>query len=498
MKVEKVKVTSLTMDPENARKHSERNIKAIAGSLEAFGQRRPLVVWDNIVIAGNGTLEAAKSLGWDTIEITRVPADWDYNRARAYALADNRTAELAEWNADVLAEQLIELDSVGYEIEDWGFEPLEPPTDPISNPEGIDLAEDMEQAAGQRASVSLADTYGVPPFSVLDQRSGHWQERKRAWISLGIKSEQGRGDALAYKGQDSLNKLQSSASGVTISSLSGRVPNYYFQKTETEERLGRSLTNDEFEREHLEIPEDGLSSSGTSVFDPVLTELLISWFSPADGHILDPFAGGSVRGIIAAALGRRYTGIELRDEQVRANRQQAADILPRLTDPGSCDWIIGDSNEILPTLTEPADMILSCPPYADLEVYSDDPADISSMPYPDFLTTYRSIIARSVDRLADNRFIAWVVGDVRDNRGNYRGLIPDTITAFEDAGASYYNEGILVSPIGSLAFRLNRQFQAGRKFGKAHQNVLVFVKGDGKKATQNCGPVILPKRGEGE
>ena len=134
MKVETVKISTLTLDPENARKHSQRNIDAIAGSLSTFGQRRPLVVWDGIVIAGNGTLEAAKSIGWDTIEITRVPPDWTHEQARAYALADNRTAELAEWDSEILANQLIELDAVGYEIGDWGFEPLTPPTDPDFSP----------------------------------------------------------------------------------------------------------------------------------------------------------------------------------------------------------------------------------------------------------------------------------------------------------------------------------------------------------------------------
>jgi DNA modification methylase len=127
MKLETVPISSLTLDPENARKHSQKNIDAIAGSLTTFGQRRPLVVWENIIIAGNGTVEAAKSIGWDKIEITRVPTDWTHDQARAYALADNRTAELAEWDNDILASQLIELDSVGYEIGDWGFEPLTPP-----------------------------------------------------------------------------------------------------------------------------------------------------------------------------------------------------------------------------------------------------------------------------------------------------------------------------------------------------------------------------------
>jgi hypothetical protein len=106
MKIESVKIGSLTLDPDNARKHSAKNIKAIAGSLETFGQRRPLVVWGDVVIAGNGTIEAAKSIGWTEIQITRVPEDWTQDRARAYALADNRTAELAEWDGESLLDIL--------------------------------------------------------------------------------------------------------------------------------------------------------------------------------------------------------------------------------------------------------------------------------------------------------------------------------------------------------------------------------------------------------
>lgn len=123
MKVEKVKIDSLSVDPENARKHSKRNIEAIAGSLDKFGQRRPLVVWDNIIIAGNGTVEAAKSLGWKDIEITRVPTEWTSDQARAYALADNRTAELADWDPEMLANQLIDLDSMGFDMTELGFTP---------------------------------------------------------------------------------------------------------------------------------------------------------------------------------------------------------------------------------------------------------------------------------------------------------------------------------------------------------------------------------------
>jgi hypothetical protein len=121
LKIEKVKCNSLEVDPKNARKHSERNINVIASSLESFGQRRPLVIWGNTVIAGNGTLEAAKGLGWTDVFITRVPSDWTEDQARAYALADNRSSELGDWDSELLASQLIALADTGFEIEDIGF-----------------------------------------------------------------------------------------------------------------------------------------------------------------------------------------------------------------------------------------------------------------------------------------------------------------------------------------------------------------------------------------
>lgn len=130
LKVQTVKVESLTPDPENARKHNQKNLDAIVGSLRAFGQRRPLVVHGDVVIAGNGTLEAAKSLGWTHVSVTRTPADWTFEQARAYALADNRTAELAAWDEKILADQLVELDAVGWDLAEIGFEPLSPPIDP--------------------------------------------------------------------------------------------------------------------------------------------------------------------------------------------------------------------------------------------------------------------------------------------------------------------------------------------------------------------------------
>ena len=117
----------MVSDPNNARKHDEKNIEAIKGSLTQFGQRKPIVVQGNIVIAGNGTLEAARQLEWDEIDIVQVPEDWTKDQAKAFALADNRTAELASWDNAVLQQQLSELEEIGMSVADFGFQAAEVP-----------------------------------------------------------------------------------------------------------------------------------------------------------------------------------------------------------------------------------------------------------------------------------------------------------------------------------------------------------------------------------
>jgi ParB-like chromosome segregation protein Spo0J len=122
MKIETLQIKDLTPDPQNARQHDDKNLKAIQGSLKQFGQRKPIVLTeDGVIVAGNGTVEAAKRLGWLEIQAVRVPGDWTAEQTKAFALADNRTAELATWNTEVLAGQLLELEEANFVIEDFGF-----------------------------------------------------------------------------------------------------------------------------------------------------------------------------------------------------------------------------------------------------------------------------------------------------------------------------------------------------------------------------------------
>lgn len=531
-KIEYWNVDDLVPYIRNAKRHPPEQVAQIAASIEEFGFTIPiLVAEEGTIIAGHGRLLAAQQLGYENVPVL-VASGWTDEQRRAYTLADNKLSEGGEWDDELIALELGELRDAGFDIGLIGYSPDE--IDAM-----LDAEEDKDEPGRQLKTGSLSEQFGVPPFSVLNARDGWWQERKRAWLALGIRSELGRGAGGVPSGHDrpAADYAQSGArgDGMETASLKGGLtwnttPNPYRAKKGKRKANaqpsgggggGWKAMNEALakNRERLQqgaglsygttdwMREKGLSggcsdgdpavASGTSIFDPVLCELAYRWFSPVGGTILDPFAGGSVRGIVAAKLGRNYVGCDLRAEQVEANRIQGGILCP----DNSPVWHVGDSRQICQHAegTE-ADMIFSCPPYADLEVYSDDPADISTMAYDDFRTAYFEIVAEACKLLKNDRFACFVVGEVRDKKGNYYSFVPDTVEAFRRAGLSYYNEAILVTAAGSLAIRTRKQFEVSRKIGKTHQNVLVFVKGNAKKATQAIGPVEfgdLPDDNEG-
>ena len=153
MNIETLRIAGLTPDPKNARQHDEKNLNAIMASLKEFGQRKPIVITEaGVIVAGNGTVEAAKRLGWTDIEIVKIPNDWTPDKVKAFAIADNRTAELANWNQEVLTSQLLELEAEGWEIAEFGFEPLEMPV----NPDDI-VEDEIPESAPSR--VALGDVW---------------------------------------------------------------------------------------------------------------------------------------------------------------------------------------------------------------------------------------------------------------------------------------------------------------------------------------------------
>lgn len=438
----------------NARTHSEEQVAQISASIREFGFTNPvLVTADGTIIAGHGRVMAARKLGLTEVPCIRLE-HLTPNQVKAYVLADNRLALNAGWDEELLKVEIQSLDEAGFDTSLLGF-----------NADELEafLGDGLEGVATSESG-ALSERFGFPPFSVLNAREGKWQERKQSWLTLGIASEVGRDDSLVFD-------------------VSAQPVGTYQLKNAYDEKLGRKSEWSEFAAAHPEAIKQG----GTSIFDPVLCEISYAWFCPEGGCILDPFAGGSVRGVVASRMGRNYVGIDLRQEQVEANRKQGE----MLCESYHPVWHCGDSRAVLPTIEGSFDFIFSCPPYADLERYSDDPKDLSTMDYPEFIQAYEEIIAKACALLNEDAFACFIVGEVRNDDGNFHGFVPDTIKAFEKAGLRFYNEGILVTAVGSLAIRVGRQFTQSRKLGRTHQNILVFVKGDPKRATEKCGPVEL-------
>jgi DNA modification methylase len=280
--------------------------------------------------------------------------------------------------------------------------------------------------------ISLRDKFIEPPFTLLDSKTASWRGRMKVLKDLGIKGEIGRN-------VKTKNRMKA---------IDGKNPSL------------------------LSIGENEKKGNFISVFDPALCEVLYKWFCPDNGTILDPFAGGSVRGIVANYLGYKYSGIDIRREQIESNREQAIDILEEGNYP---NWFIGDSNKILEGSSKVFDMVFSCPPYADLEVYSDLEGDISNMPYAEFMKVYEEIINKSCKLLKSGGYACFVVGEIRDKKGNYVGFVPDTINAFKKCGMNFYNEAIYLQGLGTAAMRANNNMKK-QKLVKIHQNVLVFKK----------------------
>ncbi|AOJ86714.1 hypothetical protein WS87_08535 [Burkholderia sp. MSMB0856] len=484
MQISTCSIDSLIPYARNARTHSETQIAQIAASIEEFGMVGAIVVRDGVIAKGHGTLAAIRMLygagkrlypppgrssGAEPFPDGEAPvldaSGWTETQFRAFVIADNQLALLAGWDDELLRLEVTELRDGGFDVDLLGFEAVE--LDTL-------LGGGAAGAAVTVARESLADRFLIPPFSVFNARDGWWQDRKRSWIALGLESETGRDGNLTY-------------------SDSSQPPAVYAAKNAYAAAVGRDVTWDEFYAANPDVNTQG----STSIFDPVLCEIVYRWFCPAGGIVLDPFAGGSVRGVVAALLGRQYVGCDLRGEQVSANREQWAEVGRDDCPPPA--WHVGDSRELARHVGDvDADLVFSCPPYADLEVYSEDPADLSNMDYPDFLAGYRAVIAATAARLRDDRFACFVVGDVRDPKGIYRNFVSDTIAAFRDAGLRYYNEAILVTQAGSLPIRVGRSFSATRKLGKTHQNVLIFVKGDPRAAADACGvvDVAMPEADE--
>jgi tRNA1(Val) A37 N6-methylase TrmN6 len=286
----------------------------------------------------------------------------------------------------------------------------------------------------------LNDDFLVPPFSVLNTSRPYWIERKKMWKAL-------IGD-----------------SGETRKYTTSPKNNLYSQMAD-----------------------------GVSVLDPVLAELVNHWFLPnkKDNKILDCFAGDTVFGFVSGHKGNAFRGIELRKEQCDLNNERTKEF--------DVKYFNDDGQNVLKHVDEKSmDLLFSCPPYFDLEVYSKLENDASNQKnFPSFVKILENAFTDSLKCLKDNRFAVIVIGDVRNKKtGYYYDLIGEIIKIMRGNDYDIYNHIILYDRVGTAAM-MARPYMKNRKLPKVHQNILVFYKGDTKKIKDFFGEVeVIENEGD--
>jgi len=179
-------LSEIQPNPQNVRLHSDEQVKLLAASIREFGQVWPILVDEGgMIVAHHGVFEALKREGFDEAKVVYVEG-LSPDQIRAFVVADNRLAEISQWDEAGLRAELEALVGLGLDMDAVGYE-------------ADDLAKlfAIQQQEAQGGNMgSLARDFGVPPFTVLSARAGIWQERKDAWIALGIRSEEGRGENL--------------------------------------------------------------------------------------------------------------------------------------------------------------------------------------------------------------------------------------------------------------------------------------------------------------
>lgn len=489
MKTELVKLAQIVVNEHNPRTISEDKFNDLIKSILILPKMlslRPIITDDVfVVLGGNMRLRALTAIA----EMTPAEINALLGKCSGYAQKTDAEKEAllrhwTEWIANPIADivkaselseeeqrEFIIKDNIGFgdwdmdmlanewdaaELKDWGMDiPWEDTDD-----EDTDGSSNGSDGSGNG---SLNDRFIVPPFSILDTRKGYWQKRKYdVWRPL-------------------IGDMGESREDTLITSLEIKYKDLYLKTKKHRAELGisfREYLDKYVSEEEKEREAKKTLGAGVSLFDPVLSEIICKWFTPAQGaNIFDCFAGDTQKGLVFGYCGYPFTGIELRQGQVDVNNRvlEGRDLPVRYI----CDDGRNVANHFAP---ESQDLLFSCPPYFDLEKYSDLDNDASNQKsYADFIAILDTAFKSALTCLKNNRFAVIVVGDVRNKRtGCYYDFCGDIKRIMREGGAELYNEIILVETGASTALRAGRYMES-RKVAKMHQNILVFFKGNPKE-----------------
>ena len=417
MQIKKAPVKDLVSPDWNPRQITTEELEKLKTSLEEFGYIEPIIVNDvnNHVVGGNQRLKALIALGYTEVDCVYVHIE-DINKEKACNVALNKIS--GDWDEDKLRTVLEDIELSPIDIKLTGFDDIELT--------GIEINTNNNN---YNPIGTLKDKYAD------EKDTGEVGSLKRDFIMPPFSILRGYdSDWLELK---SLLKKEINDNG----------------ESRQDVLYGGEL--------------------GTSIFDPVLALLMLKWFVPnGKSKVVDCFSGDSVIGFMSDKLGNIFTGIELRQEQVDLNNSRLKNSESR--------YICDDGQNILNHVEENSqDFFFSCPPYYDMEVYSDLPNDASNQEtYEDFIEIIDTAFTNTIKTLKDNRFAVIVASDVRDQKtGYYYPFLSDIKNIFKENGMGLYNEMILSDPLTTAGIRSRKIFRT-RKVVKVHQNVMVFYKGN--------------------
>ena len=428
----------------NPRQIDELEFNRLKRSITEFGVVDPIILnlKNGNIIGGHQRFSALLDLGYDEplqlIELgdigwafpsTELEVKDDLHEKSLNIALNKISGEFDTIKLEALltelASEMDDLEITGFSLDDLDELSEQISSDIDNNLSDIDNKYDYDISDGEKDSLSR--DFIVPPFSYLDSKSDTWKKRKDWWLRI-------TGDL--------------------------------------------SETRDEEFGTFTDSPLLKQINGATSNFDPVLAEIICTWFSCPETIILDPFGGEQTKGVVAGQLGIPYHAVEFRQDQVDLNNEKTKEY-------EDVHYYCGDSNdidEIVPKLDYR--LCFTSPPYYDLEVYSKE--DLSALgTYDEFMEQYKNIFTKCYNLLADNSFLVVKVGEIRNKKtGQYRCFVADNIKMFEDIGFKFYNDIVLLNAIGTAPIRA-RGYMKHRKVAKLHQNILVFYKGNLKEISKH-------------
>jgi hypothetical protein len=291
----------------------------------------------------------------------------------------------------------------------------------------------------------LKDIFFVEPYSVLDTRATKWQTmKKRLEILLDEKGD--------TREEENFNIRRNT---------------------------GIVKRNNKIATEKQKIFQ--YNEKNISLFDPVLSMVCFNWFGKDKGLVIDPCAGDTRKGNVIALMGGRFLGVDIRESQVLHNNKKAEK---------GAKWICDDGCNIINYVEkESASMMLSCPPYYDLEVYSDNEQDASNQPtFSSFVEKMNAIYSSAIACLEKDSFACIVIGNVRKKNnvvyGGFYHFKEAIINIFEKNGMCFYNDIVILKKNGTAHMRAVPYMNQKKVVG-VHEYLLVFYKGDVKRIKEN-------------